>query len=310
MSLVAMSETVGSGGTEIGRALASALGWAFADREIITKAAESFGGDVMELRHATEEKPTLWDRFRQSQRRYMTYVEAIVLEMAARDSVVLVGRASTVILGAVPHALRVRVIAPEQMRAERIEREQGLTPQGALDYVRDADRELAARVRFLYHVDWEQPLLYDIVLNTERVSVERAVTVLRGRLLDERRASSDASRQALRDRSLFALARAALLANPTTRPRAIGVTVAGGSVELTGRVETEAERQAAGEAVGRIPGVAGVRNGLVVFATVNALSHGQFRHGEERSWGGYGGGGYERERREQEQRESDRDRRP
>ena len=68
MSIVAMSETIGSGGTEIGRALAGGLGWEFADREIITKAAEAFGEAVMDLRHATEERPTLWDRFRQSQR--------------------------------------------------------------------------------------------------------------------------------------------------------------------------------------------------------------------------------------------------
>ena len=310
MSIVAMSETVGSGGMEIGRALATELGWEFADREIITKAAEAFGEGVMDLKHATEEKPTLWDRFRQSQRRYVTYVEAIVLEMAARDNVVLVGRASTVILGDVPHALRVRVIAPERMRAERLERQLGLTSEAALEYVREADRDLAARVRFLYHLDWEEPLLYDVVLNTERLSVARAVALLSERLLDERLTLTDVSRQALRDRSLAAHARAALLANPTTRPRAIGVTVAGGSVELTGRVETAAERQAAEEAVARIPGVASVRNGLVVFASVDAsLSHGQFRHGEERSWGGYGGGGYERER-QPEQREPDSDRRP
>jgi len=307
MSIVAISETVGSGGTEIGRALAGALGWEFADREIITKAAESFGEGVMDVRHAIEEKPTLWDRFRHSQRRYMTYVEAIVLEMAARDRVVLVGRASTVILGDVPHALRVRVIAPEPVRAERLEREQGLTAEAARDYVRDADRDLAARVRFLYHLDWDEPLLYDLVVNTARTSVARAVAVLRERLLDERLAPVEASRQALRDRSLSALARAALLANPATRPRVIGVSVADGAVELTGRVETEAERRTAEEAVARIPGVARVRNELVVFAgSENVLAHGQFRHGEERSWGGYGGGSYEGERPEPPRPEGDR----
>jgi cytidylate kinase len=309
MSIVAMSETVGSGGTDIGRALATALGWEFADREIITKAAESFGEGAGELRHATEEKPTLWDRFRESQQRYATYVEAIVLEMAARDNVVLVGRASTVILRDVRHALRVRVIAPESVRAERIERQQSLTSEAALEYVRRGDNDLATRVRFLYHVDWEAPLLYDVVLNTERLSVARAVAVLREMLADEQLTSTDVWRQELRDRSLAVLARAALLANPTTRTRSIGVTATGGSVELTGRVLTEAEREAAGAVVARIPGVAGVRNGLVADAgAVNDLSHGQFRHGEERSWGGYGGGGYDRERREQEQRE--RDRRP
>jgi cytidylate kinase len=296
MSIVAISETVGSGGTEIGRALAGTLGWEFADREIITKTAESFGEGVMDVRHAIEEKPTLWDRFRQSQRRYMTYVEAIVLEMASRDRVVLVGRASTVILADVSHALRVRVIAPEPVRVERIEREQGLTAEAARDYVREADRDLAARVRFLYHLDWDAPLLYDVVVNTERTSVASAVALLRERLRDERLTPTDASRRALRDRGLAALARATLLANPTTRPRAIAVSVADGRVELSGRVETESERRAAEDAVTRITGVTGVRNELVVVAGAeNLLAHGQFRHGEERSWGGYGGGSYERE---------------
>jgi len=306
MSILAISETVGSGGTEIGRALATALGWEFADREIITKAAESFREDVSELRHATEEKPTLWDRFRQSQHRYATYVEATVLEMAARDNVVLVGRASTAILRDVRHALRARVIAPEDMRAGRIEAQQGLTAAAAREYVRSADHDLAARVRFLYHLDWDTPSLYDVVLNTERVTVARAVAVLREMLADERLVASDASRQQLRDRSLAALARAALLADPTTRPHDIRVTVAGGSVELTGRVDTPTARQAAHAIVARIPGVSDVRDGLIVFAgPADTLSHGQFRHGEERSWGGYGGPGYERERPRPERREGD-----
>ena len=301
MSIVAMSETVGSGGTEIGRALARALGWEFADRDIITKAAESFGEGVMDLRHAIEEKPTLWDRFRQSQRRYKAYVEAIVLEMAARDNVVLVGRASTVILGDVPHALRVRVIAPEPMRAQRMEREQGLTPEAALEFVRDADRDLASRVRFFYDLDWEDPLLYDVVLNTERLSVSRAVAVLREELLDERLRSKEVARQALHDRSLLARARAVLQSNPTTRPCAIGVAVDRGTVSLTGRVETTTERQAAEAAVAGIPGVVGVHNELMAdVGTFDATGHGQFRHGEERSWGGYGGGFYEGEQKKRD----------
>jgi cytidylate kinase len=297
MSIVAMSETVGSRGTEIGRALAAGLGWEFADREIITKAAESFGEGVSELKHATEEKPTLWDRFRQSQQRYATYVEATVLEMAARDNVVLVGRASTVILQDVRHALRARVIAAEAVRAQRMEQQLGLTREAAREYVRQADDDLAARVRYLYHLDWNEPSLYDVVLNTDRLSMARAVAVLREMLADEQFASTEYSRQQLRDRSLAALARAALLANPTTRSTHIAVTAARGQLELTGLVMSEQERQAAEAAVARITGVTGVRNELVVRAgPVDDLGHGQFRHGAERSWGGYGEQPDERDR--------------
>ena len=60
---------------------------------------------------------------------------------------------------------------------------------------------------------------------------------------------------------------------------------------------SEAERQAAEAAVARIAGVVGVRNGSRP-PTVDQFAHGQFRHGDERSWGGYGGSGYERDRRQ------------
>src|SRR4030095_3320855 len=106
MSIVAISPTIGSLGDEIGREVARARGYEFADREIIEKAAARFGEGVMEFAHVTEEKPTLWERFIDTNRRYMTYVEAIVLELAARDNVVLAGRGSAFLLGQMRHVLR------------------------------------------------------------------------------------------------------------------------------------------------------------------------------------------------------------
>src|SRR4029453_10185758 len=103
MSIVAISETAGSMGIEIGRKLAENLGWEFADREIRPKASEQFGEDVTGVRRRVEEKPTLWERFSDTEHRYKAYVEAIILEMAARDNVVLAGRSSTIWLRPVPH---------------------------------------------------------------------------------------------------------------------------------------------------------------------------------------------------------------
>jgi cytidylate kinase len=169
MSIVAISQTMGSLGDEIAREVAHALSYEFADREIIAKAAERFGQGVMDLSHATEEKPTLWDRLSDSQRHYTAYVEAIILDMAARDNVVLSGRGAAIILGTVGHALRVRITAPRSARARRAEQQLGLLPEAADDLVRQNDGELAARVKFLYGADWDSVLLYDLVVNTERL---------------------------------------------------------------------------------------------------------------------------------------------
>src|SRR3989304_1655291 len=102
-------------------------------------------------------------------RRFAQYVEATVQEMAARDDIVLVGLASTIILAGMPHTLRVRVTASEGRRAERVAPARGLDATAALDRVRQSDRERGGRVWFLYHVDLENPLLYDLVMNTDRL---------------------------------------------------------------------------------------------------------------------------------------------
>jgi cytidylate kinase len=264
MSIVAISETAGSLGIEIGRNLAGSLGWEFADREILAKAADRFGENVTDLQHSVEEKPTLWERFSDTAHRYKAYVEAIMLEMAARDSVVLAGRSSTIVLRRVPHVVRVRTTAPERARAQRLEHQLGFTPKAALDYVRHSDRERAARVKFLYQVDVDDPLLYDLMLNTERLIVEKGAALIRETLGDERFRSDAPGRREVVDLSLAALARAALMANRQVEVRSLFVTCKDGHVTLAGGVGDDDERRIAVDVVGRIPGVLRVVNELVV----------------------------------------------
>ena len=59
MSVVAVSENMGSLGIEIGHAVAARLGYEFAERDMVSKAADRFGADVARLSHAVEERPTL-----------------------------------------------------------------------------------------------------------------------------------------------------------------------------------------------------------------------------------------------------------
>ncbi len=263
MSIVAISDTLGSLGHEIGQRVAAATGYEFADREIISKAAERFGEGVLELTHVTEEKPTLWERFTDTQRRYVAYVNAVILELAAGDNIVLAGRGATVLLRPVLHALRVRISAPEAVRAERLRQQQGLIDEAALDVVRDSDRERGARLRFLHHVDWNDPLLYDLVLNTERLSVERGAWLIH-ETLEERFQATTASRRTILDLSLAAQATAALLADPRMRSRHISASCEDGYLHLTGHVREADARGRAQEVVEKIAGVRGVVNEIVV----------------------------------------------
>jgi len=266
MSIVAISQTLGSLGEEIGRELARTLSYEFADREIILQAAARFGEAVIELDHVTEEKPTLWERFTETKRRYLTYVEAIVGEMAARDKVVLVGRGAPFVLGKVRHAVRVRITAPEGLRAKRVENQQGFTPDAAAHLVRQSDRERASRVKFLYHVDWDDPILYDLILNTERLGLREAVRLTQEALQNERFQPTPDSLTEVKDLSLATQAKAALLADPLTRQLQLSLTCKNGRLAISGMVDQAELRQMAEEIVGKIPGVTGVLSEIVVFS--------------------------------------------
>jgi cytidylate kinase len=267
MGVVAISQTIGSLGDDIGRRLAESLGYRFADREVIAEAAERFGEGPLDLIHVTEEKPGLLERFRTSDH-FVAAIEAILLEMAARDSAVLCGRGAAFVLSRVPHVLRVRITAPEDLRAQRVQKRDGLVHGAALNLVRQTDRERAARIKFLYHVDWNELLLYHVVLNTEHVWVDRAVQILRATIEDERFTPAAEARQKLIDQSIVAQANVALLTNPATRPLRLFVACERGNLVISGLVERDEQRLAAAEIVRAISGVTGVLNEIVVSSRV------------------------------------------
>ena len=271
MSIVAISDTLGSRGDEMGRELARRLGWQFADREIIAKAAEQFGEAVGELHQVTEERPSLWERFTDSKRRYLLYLEASVFELAARDRVVIVGHGAAIMLREIRHALRARVSAPERARVERVRQLQGLTEQASLDAVRDSDSERAARMRYLYQVDMDDAFLYDVTINSERVDIAEGVRIL-AEALTLARVQTTASTQAdAEDRAAAAIARARLAADPRTRSQRLALETRGRRLTLRGFADSEGHKKAALEIVRAVPGVVDVVDETVIPSVVETF---------------------------------------
>jgi cytidylate kinase len=267
MGIVAISQSLGSLGSEIGRQVADAQAYQFVDQEIVVSAAARYGEDITKLQRFTEERPALRERLAGTQARYRTYVEAIVWEMAARDRVVLYGRGGAYLLRPVRHALSVRITAPEAVRARRVGDQEGLGPEAALRLVRQHDRERAMRVRFLYHVDWDDPLAYDLVVNTEDLTAADGAGLIGAALRGPRFEATPAAQREVRDWSAVAGARAALMADARTRGLWLQeVSCRDGRLTLRGTVGLEGVRQLAEELARAIPGVDAVVNEIVIAA--------------------------------------------
>ena len=271
MSIVAISDTLGSRGDVMGRELARRLGWQFADRAVIAKAAEQFGEAVGDLRQVTEERPSLWERFTDSKRRYLLYIEASVFEMAMRDRMVIVGHGAAIMLREIRHALRVRVSAPERERVERVRQAEGLTENAALGAVRDSDGERASRMRYLYHVDMDDAFLYDLTINSERIDVDEGVRLMAEALTMQRVQPTDETRVEAMDRAAAALARARLAADARTRSQRLSIEARGRRLTLRGFADSEEHRKAALEIVRGIPGVIDTVDETVIPSVVDSF---------------------------------------
>jgi len=79
-----------------------------------------------------------------------------------------VGRAVARVLPAAGCGLRVHVVAPLAERVKQVATEEKLDLISAEKRALHHDREVRARVQGLSSVDLEDPLIYDLVINTVR----------------------------------------------------------------------------------------------------------------------------------------------
>lgn len=236
MSLIVISREMGSGGTQLGRAVAQRLSYRFADREVLLEGLKRYRVREESLSQLEEGRPTFWERFDFDRERYLAYLRAAVYAFAADDDAVIAGRAAPFFFAGIDHALRVRVTAPLAVRAERLAEEAKISRAEAEERIERYDRDSAARLEQLLAVDCNAAHGYDVVLNTERGTLEGIAAVVAEFVRHPPFRSTPESVLALRDRAIAAQVRAELLQVPGLDTPTIRVSCEGGHVRLEGVV--------------------------------------------------------------------------
>src|SRR4029434_10945294 len=186
MAIIVLSHEIGAGGPEIGQALGERLNYRCVGQDLIVDVARRYGLLEEKLSHLDEAKPSLFERFDAETRRYITVIQTALYEFAEHDNVILLGRGGQWLLRGIPHVLRVRVMAPFDVRVKRLGKKlagpmgEQTNPRTVTELVRRDDAEKAGRMRYLYEVGITDPALYDLVINTEKLSVAAAVGLIAG----------------------------------------------------------------------------------------------------------------------------------
>jgi cytidylate kinase len=258
MTIVAISRELGSGGNAIAAAVAKALDFEYVEREILLRAARVHEVPEEKIAEVDERRLSLWERFDEEKRRYLIFIEAAYYSFAEKGNVVTAGRGGPFFLRDVSHALKVRIMAPFEVRVRRVMEQEKLDHKAAAARVRNYDRELSGRIDYLFGLDWTLPENYDLVINTGNDAWEFYTDLLVSAARHPQYQPTPESQQRVRDLSLAAQVRAAIAKDLVTKNINVEIAAQAGRVALKGVVFSPAMMDAAAEVAKRVPGVSSV----------------------------------------------------
>jgi cytidylate kinase len=180
MAIITISRQLGSLGTEIAKRLREELDFNYFDKEALEEElVEEYHVPKKRVEKYGEKKPPLWNMFSIEKERYFHCLNTRMYNFARKGDGIIVGMGGPALFKDVPGTLRVRVIASEQRRIERVQQEHNLTEQKAKHLIRHSDHDRAGFYQCFFHVDWNDSSLYDVLVNTDSVTIEDATRQIR-----------------------------------------------------------------------------------------------------------------------------------
>lgn len=202
MSLVTIRGQLGSGASEAGRQIADRLQANYVDREIIAEVAarlhreereviakemppSSFLGRIAEALETGyafgDGMPGAYLPVREiplDNTRYLQALESVVRELARSQPLVILGRGSQFILKGYPGVLHVSAVAPIEVRVKRVMQDLNLDQEAARLEMLHYDNSLRQFFKRYFKAEPEDPVHYDLVINTGRFSFQAVASIV------------------------------------------------------------------------------------------------------------------------------------
>jgi cytidylate kinase len=95
-----------------------------------------------------------------------------------QGNVVIIGRGGQAVLAGLPNVLHVRLVAPLELRVQRHAARAGLTVEAARESVQERDRASYDFVKRYFNIDRSDPALYDLIINTAKLTPSAATDLI------------------------------------------------------------------------------------------------------------------------------------
>ena len=210
MTVITISRQYGSKGTEIAERVCKLLGYKFVDKQIIAQAANEAGvpgGRVVEFNEQHSLMRSFVDRLlypgphvvaqvvvtssgdgengrltveELDKAECLNLVRSAIHAVYQEGNVVIVGRGGQAVLQTMPGVLHVRTVAPMPIRLLNIQKQIDVGLEEAYRLAMRQDKKTAGYLSQVFGIEVDDPMLYHLVINTGKLSVEQAAQMIVG----------------------------------------------------------------------------------------------------------------------------------
>ena len=199
--IITISREFASGGRFIGEKLAAQLGIPFFDKTIIQMAAEKSGLSP-EFIEQSEEKASNSFLFNlattaQSSSNFMLQYDtpvtdkaffaqaAVIRELAAKDSCVIVGRCADHVLREEEKLVKIFVFGTLEDRVRRAVDKYGVSAHGAEEKIKKIDKSRSNYYKYYTGEPWGAVKNFDLAINSTFTGLDGAVSIIKTMLLEK-----------------------------------------------------------------------------------------------------------------------------
>ena len=269
MQIICISRGSFGYGNELAEKLAAKLGYDCISRESLTDKATDEGIPVGKIESAILKRHPISEALALQIELMKAFISGQICEYSLGKSLVYHGRTGHLVLPGISHVLRIRAIANAEERINMtLRRMPNISREKAKRYNDQVDEDRRRWVRTLYNVDWEDPSLYDITVNSLNMSVDNSASALVSLAQLPDFLETPSSKQAVLDALLASRCRLAIGKNERTRDISVIVKADQGNVAVTYLPRQSKEAQVIPEVLEKISGIHSI---VCSVATTNIL---------------------------------------
>lgn len=244
MYFITISEMIGANGEKISRKVAEELKYSFVGEKELLETASDLGF-FSDIKRLDEKPPAFFERlFSEKPRIYLDRFQSVIFELAKKGDTVFLGRGAQFLLRSFDCAFHVLLTGSLEKRVQRVMEERPITKEFAEKFVLQVDRDRRNFIRFAYDEDWLNFRLYDLIINTDKLSVDSAAKIIiEGAKSGEIRSCGLDSIRILKNLSIRSQVESALIEAGLMKPHIFFNVKGDKELEIYGIVDSSGEKE-------------------------------------------------------------------